>query len=182
MANTRKAAIVADAKALQATRMEKLAKALAGASYPATDNGAAWVAMLAETPAVAEMVADAPANKYGANKGLVPDAGKMLANTAVGATMANGMGKNGKPNCQAAVCMATALACEALQAQAVCKGAVVFFMLTEARVLAVLQASKAAATGNGGPRYLSGTSTPCPKWAADYVNGNVRADMLKAVS
>ncbi len=182
-APTVKAVAVADAKALYAARLEKLANALKGIAYPAPDNGAAWVAMLAEVPAVAEMLADAPANKYGANKGLVPAASTMLANTAnVGAAMASGIGKNGKPNCQAAVCMATALACEALKAPAVCKGAVVFFMLTDSRVLAILRASKAAATGNGGPRYLSGSSTPCPAWAGGYVNGNVRGDMLKVIA
>jgi hypothetical protein len=184
MATTKTARKVATnpAAAAPATLAEKFAAALSGKAYPASDNGMAWLAILGEVPAIAEAIADSRAHKYGNGKGLVPGAGDMLALTPIGAAMAeSGTGKNGKPNAQAALCRATRAALTATGGNAVCKAAVVFFALTDAATLAVLHGCKAT-DGNGkatGPRYIGRGKVPCPRWAADYVNGNVRGDMLR---
>ena len=155
-----------------AAKGDKLAQALAGVTYPAADNAAAWLALLADLPALAEIVAASRAGKYGNGKGLVPGAGDMLAATRYGATVgAQGFVKNGKPNAQAATCRAAMLATAATGADKACKAALVFFLLTHADCLTLLRACKAV-------QYVGRTGTPCPAWAAGYVNGNVRADML----
>lgn len=159
-------------------RLEKLENARNGIAFPAFDNGAAWLALTAELPAVAKAIESAPAGKYGNGKGLVPGASDMLALTAIGAGMAStGTGKNGKPNVQAATCKALAMACAALGTDKACKAAIVFFMLTSVEVLQLLHASRAVAGGRG-VTYLAGTDTPCPRWAADYVQGNIRHGMI----
>lgn len=186
MANTnntaRKPAALSKADALA----ERLAAATKGITLPAANNGMAWLALLAEVPAVKAEVASARGHKYGdKGKGLVPGASDMVALTPIGRDMAaTGHGKNGKPNAQAATCRAVAVACTALQTDAVCKAAVVFFGLTDATVLQVLHGCKAT-DGNGkatGPRYIGKGNVPCPRWLADYVNGNVRGDMLRKVA
>lgn len=183
MATTNTAARKPAAADKGAALSAKLAAAVNGKPLPAADNGMAWLAMLADIPAVAAEIAASRAHKYGGKgKGLVPGAGDMLALTPIGNGMAaTGHGKNGKPNAQAAICQATAAALAATGAATVCKAAVVFFALTSPVVLATLHGCKAT-DGNGkatGPRYIGRGNVPCPRWIADYVNGNVRGDMLR---
>lgn len=154
------------------TAADRLAAALSGLAFPAADKPAAWLALLAELPALAEIVAASRAGKYGANKGLVNGASDMLSVTPYGAEIgARGWVKNSKPNAQAATCRATMAACAALQADSVCKAAVTFFMLTDSATLALLRDCKAV-------KYVAG-ATPCPAWCGGYINGNLRADMLR---
>ena len=157
---------------------DKLAAALAGVTLPAAGNGMAWLALLAELPALAEMVAAARAGKYGEKgKGLVNNPGEMLRLTPWGATLGTaGTKKNGKPNAQAATCRAMQAAIAATGESTVCKAAVVFYMLTDAATLALLRECKAV-------QYVGGKhGTPCPAWAGGYVNGNVREDMFNKVA
>lgn len=162
---------------------EKLAAATAGIAYPAADNGAAWLALTAAVPAIAAAVQESRAGKYKeTGKGLIAGAGDMFSLTALGKPLAaTGTGKNGKPNAQAALCMALAAAQTALQADSVCKAAIAFFAVTDKATLATLHGCKAT-DGNGkatGPRYIGRDSAPCPAWLAGYINGNARADFFK---
>lgn len=175
----------AAAKVAPLSISDKLAAATAGLAYPAADNGVAWLALLTAVPAIAAAVAESRAGKYKeTGKGLIPGAGDMFSLTALGAPLAaTGHGKNGKPNAQAALCMALAAASAALQTDKVCKAAIAFFAVTDKATLATLHGCKAT-DGNGkatGPRYIGRDSAPCPAWLAGYINGNARADFFKRV-
>lgn len=175
MANTATAARKpAAAKAAKPAPADKLAAALKGVSLPAANNSMAWLGLLAELPALAEIVAASRAGKYGQGKGLVGGAADMLQLTGYGVQVGQRgyVKKPGAPNAQAATCAAAMAACAALQTDTVCKAAIVFFMLTDSNVLAALRGCKAV-------QYVGRTGTPCPAWAAGYINGNVRADMFK---
>lgn len=162
----------AAAKVAPLSPADKLAAALSGLAFPAPENGIAWAGLLAEMPALAEIVADSKAGKYGNGKGLVPGASDMLTVSPYGMeTGKRGSVKNGKPNAQAATNRAAMAAQAATGAQAVCKAAVVFFMLTDPSTLALLRQCKAV-------KYVAG-ATPCPAWAAGYVAGNLRNGMLR---
>jgi hypothetical protein len=158
------------------TPAEKLAAALAGVTLPAANNGMAWLGLLAELPALAEIVAAARAGKYGNGKGLVNNPAEMLRLTPYGAKAGTaGTMKNGKPNAQAATCRAMQAAIAATGESTVCKAAVAFYMLTDAATLALLRQCKAV-------QYVGGKNgTPCPAWAGGYINGNVRAELFNRV-
>jgi hypothetical protein len=144
-------------------------------TLPAAHNFAGWLAMFTEMPAWPEMLAEMRAHKYGATgKGLVPCQSVMYANTAIGAGMAvTGTNKNGAPNVQAATARAIAIACKATGESKVCGAAVVYYMLTDESVLALLRGSKAT-------KYVGKTGTPCPAWCSGYVRGNARAAFATA--
>ena len=160
---------------------EKLAQATAGAAYPSAGDGMAWFALIGAMPAVQAAVAAAIAGKY-KSPAKVENLGDMFANTKDGNDVArdNGaMKKDGKPTAHGATAIAIANACKALATDKVCRGAVIFFMLTDKEALAAFHASKAS-KDNGKPgqaRYLDGTKVPCPAYCNGYLNGNVRKDL-----
>lgn len=162
------------------TIAEKIAAAVAGTASPAASESAAWLALLASVPAIADAVAESRAGKYGANKGLVPHGGDMLALTPYGKQLAeSGTKKNGKPNAQAATCRAIALACAATGGDSVCRAAVIFYMVTSPAVLQLLHGSKATDGNGNGKKYIGRDSVPCPAWCNGYVNGNLRQGLAK---
>jgi hypothetical protein len=170
--------------AKQAAFRTKLAEALAGTAYPAATDHVAWSGLLASIPAVAEAIAASRNGKY-KDKGLVGNAGLMVQLTPAGLTAAaSGSTKEGgKVTVHGATCRAARLASEATGGGAVCKAAVVFFMVANADVLALLHQTKAT-DGNGKATvtYIGRTTVPCPAWAAGYVQGNVRVGRLRAAA
>lgn len=154
------------------TPADKLAAALAGLKVPAAHNGAAWLALIAEMPEIAAIVAASRGGKYGEKgKGLVNNPGEMLALTPYGAQLGTaGYKKNGRPNAQAAICRAMQKAQAATGETTVCAAAVTFYALTDTDTLALLRACKAV-------QYVA-RATPCPAWVRGYINGNVREDMF----
>lgn len=137
-------------------------------ALPMGTNAAGYVALIAALPAVAVAIAS-KAGKYGQGAGLVPSASVVYTLTPAGNTMgATGHGKNGKPNVQAAICMAAKLASAATGGGPVCGAAIAYHALSNATVLALLQASKAT-------QYVGRSATPCPAWVSGYITGNARA-------